>query len=65
MTFNVGTAGPGHSNRAAKKLQKAHAGLAARLWCAQGVRIVKAGKSTTRRSETSRAGQHLAGTRRM
>ncbi len=30
---------------AAKKLEKAHSDLAARLWRAQGVRIVKAGKS--------------------
>lgn len=30
---------------AAKKLERAHPGLAARLWRAQGVRIVKAGKS--------------------
>lgn len=30
---------------AAKKLEKSHPGLAARLWRAQGVRIVKAGKS--------------------
>jgi tetratricopeptide (TPR) repeat protein len=30
---------------AAKKLEKGHPGLAARLWRAQGVRIVKAGKS--------------------
>jgi len=30
---------------AAKKLEKGHPGLAARLWCAQGMRIVKAGKS--------------------
>jgi len=30
---------------AAKKLEKAHPDLAARLWCAQGMRIVNAGKS--------------------
>ncbi len=30
---------------AARKLEKAHPGLAARLWCAQGTRVVEAGKS--------------------
>ena len=31
---------------AAKRLEKTHPDLAARLWCAQGMRIVNAGKST-------------------
>ena len=33
------------AERAAKKLEKSHVGEAARLWCAQGMRILKAKKS--------------------